>query len=74
LFSLDLETNLVFRVWDIFFLKGMNFIINLALSMFSVKKDSIMQLKGGDLLVYIKDLPKIVEHRFDELIELSIAS
>jgi len=72
LFSLDVETNMVFRIWDIFFLKGMDFIINLVLSMFSEKKEKIMQLKGGELLVYIKDLPKTVENIFEDLIDKSL--
>jgi len=63
---------MVFRIWDIFFLKGMDFIINLVLSMFSEKKEKIMQLKGGELLVYIKDLPKTVENIFEDLIDKSL--
>jgi len=72
LFSLDLEPTLVFRIWDIFFLEGMNFIIKLVISLFAIKHDKILQLQSGDLLVYIKNLPKKIEKKFDELVEMSI--
>jgi len=72
LFSLDLEPTLIFRVWDIFFLEGMNFIIKFVLAMFSVNHENILQLQSGDLLVYIKNMPQTIDKIFDELIEMSI--
>jgi len=55
LFSYTFEIELTARVWDIFFLEGMNIIFKLALAILKTSENDLMLLKFEDIIVYLKE-------------------
>jgi len=73
LFVTDFDLAVVFRLWDIFFVEKMQFLLNFILTMFSRAEEKILALSGPQTLVYINNLPiEFHNSNIDDLISLSV--
>jgi len=71
LFSQQFNLEFVFRLWDIFFMDGLDFMVKISLSMLYYSKDKLLTLQYSDILLYMKSLPE-KNWDYDELIETAI--
>jgi len=73
LFSIDLDYYILFRIWDIFFYKGSDFIVNLILALFYFGEVKILTLEAGELLIHIKSLTQMLKTNYDSIIEYALS-
>jgi len=76
LFALDFDLSVAFRLWDLFFARGLSFVGDFIITMFVVSQEEILAQKEGELLIFVKELPLKYqqEDRWDDLIRLSLRS
>jgi len=73
LFVTDFDLAIVFRLWDIFFVEKMEFLMNFIVTMFAQAEEKILALTGPQTLVYINNLPKEFHNsNIDDLITMSV--
>eukprot|EP01128_Nolandella_sp_AFSM9_P006966 TRINITY_DN369_c1_g3_i1.p1 TRINITY_DN369_c1_g3~~TRINITY_DN369_c1_g3_i1.p1 ORF type:complete len:450 (-),score=65.87 TRINITY_DN369_c1_g3_i1:126-1475(-) len=72
LFALDFELSVAFRLWDIFFVEGLAFVSQFIMTMFRLKKKAICELEGGQMLIYIKTLPKQFNGSWSHVIRIAL--
>jgi len=61
------------RIWDIFFIEGIPFLINFSLSLIYMRKDKILnEVHPHSLLPYIKDIPLQLEDDFDQVLDFAL--
>jgi len=61
------------RIFDIFFVEGIPFLINLALAMYHFCEENIINNHSNSLSIYIKDIPSHTEEIFDEVLDYAIS-
>jgi len=70
LFTQQFETELVFRLLDIFFVEGMDFLIKIALSMLFYSKETLLNTTPSNVVIVVNKLPE-QKWDTDQLIEHS---
>jgi len=75
IFASDLEISKVFRIWDVFFVLEIDFLVDFILCIFKLLKGEIILRKGHDLLLYItKQLPNMININFDNILKESVST
>lgn len=74
IFASDLEISKVFRIWDVFFTLGIEFLVEFIVVIFKLLKGEIILRKGHDLLLYItKSLPNMININFNSIMQESVS-
>jgi len=74
LFSLDFDLIKVFRLWDIFFVREMDFALDFIVTIFIHAKDEIMKRQQHEMLLYIsKQLPFEVSKNFNAILKATVS-
>eukprot|EP01125_Pyxidicula_operculata_P007892 TRINITY_DN2666_c0_g1_i1.p1 TRINITY_DN2666_c0_g1~~TRINITY_DN2666_c0_g1_i1.p1 ORF type:complete len:239 (+),score=29.37 TRINITY_DN2666_c0_g1_i1:683-1399(+) len=74
LFSHEFDLPVVFRIWDLFFVQKLDFLINFIVAIFLYDEDKILSMQSSEMLIYVKSLPTRWQSKFDDLLRLSVKS
>lgn len=65
IYSYNFPLELIFRIWDVFFIEGMDFLIWVGLALLDQSEDDLLKMKSMDIMKYLQKIP---DTTFDELL------